>query len=69
MVIESLKSLSTCIQLRMTKHPSRKIMNFRHLLGCDTIVLENILSPSAGTHYDRNNTTYYNCHCMDDRMV
>ena len=27
----------TCIQLRMTKHPSRKVMNFRHLLGCDTI--------------------------------
>ena len=24
--------------LRMTKHPSRKAMNFRHLLGCDTIV-------------------------------
>ena len=21
----------------MTKHPSRKVMNFRHLLGCDTI--------------------------------
>ena len=33
MVVESLK-----IQLRMTKHPSRKVMNFRHLLGCDTIV-------------------------------
>ena len=30
--------LSTCIQLRVTKHPSRKVMNFRHLLGCDTIV-------------------------------
>ena len=29
--------LSTCIQLRMTKHPSRKVMNFRHLLYCDTI--------------------------------
>ena len=29
--------LSTCIQLRMTKHPSRKVMNFRHSLGCDTI--------------------------------
>ena len=29
--------LRTCIQLRMTKHPSRKVMNFRHLLGCDTI--------------------------------
>ena len=38
MVIESLKSLSTCIQLGMIKHPSRKVMNFRHLLGCDTIV-------------------------------
>ena len=22
----------------MTKHTSRKVMNFRHLLGCDTIV-------------------------------
>ena len=21
----------------MTKHPSRKVMNFRHLLSCDTI--------------------------------
>ena len=30
--------LSTCIQLRMTKHPSGKVMNFRHSLGCDTIV-------------------------------
>ena len=30
--------LSTCIQLHMKKHPSRKIMNFRHLLGCDTLV-------------------------------
>ena len=28
--------LSTCIQSRMTKHPSQKVMNFRHLLGCDT---------------------------------
>ena len=27
---------STCIQLRMTKHPSRKVINFRYLLGCDT---------------------------------
>ena len=24
----------------MTKHPSRKVMNFRHLLGCDTIVFK-----------------------------
>ena len=23
----------------MTKHPSQKIMNFRHLLGCDTIAI------------------------------
>ena len=35
MVIESVH-LSICIQLHMTKHPSRKVMNFRHLLGCDT---------------------------------
>ena len=27
----------------MTKHPSRKVMNFRHLLGCDTIADANIL--------------------------
>ena len=39
MVIESLKKLHlrTCIELRITKHPSRKVMNFRHLLSCDTI--------------------------------
>ena len=30
--------LSTCIQLRVLKHPSRKVINFRHLLSCDTIV-------------------------------
>ena len=36
--------LSTCIQLRMTKYPSRKVMNFRHLLGCDTIGV-NIIDP------------------------
>ena len=24
--------------MRVTKHPSRKVMNFRHLLGCDTIL-------------------------------
>ena len=36
--IKSLEAhLSTCIQLHMTKHPSRKVMDFRHLLGCDTI--------------------------------
>ena len=29
--------LSTCVQLCMTKHPSRKVINFRHSLGCDTI--------------------------------
>ena len=33
--------LRICIQLRMTKHPSRKVVNFRHLLGCDTIVKMN----------------------------
>ena len=39
MVIESQElHLSTCIHLRETKHPSRKVVNFRHLLGCDTIV-------------------------------
>ena len=30
--------LNTCIQLHMTKHPFQKVMNFRHLLGCDTII-------------------------------
>ena len=40
MVRESLKS--TCIQLRMIKHPSRKVMNFRHLLGCNTVEGERI---------------------------
>ena len=30
-------TLSACIQLRITKGLSRKVMNFRHLLGCDTI--------------------------------
>ena len=29
--------LTTCIQLRMAKYPFRNVMNFRHLLGCDTI--------------------------------
>ena len=29
--------LSTCIQLLIIKHPSRKVQNFRHFLGCDTI--------------------------------
>ena len=29
-----------CIQLRMTKHPSRKVMNFRHLLGCNCHTIE-----------------------------
>ena len=38
MVIESLRSF-TKVQLCMTKRPSRKVMNFRHLLGCDTIVI------------------------------
>ena len=30
--------LSTCIQLRVLKRLSRKVINFRHLLSCDTIV-------------------------------
>ena len=29
--------LSTCIQLCMTKYPSQKVVNLRHLPGCDTI--------------------------------
>ena len=33
----------------MTRHPSRKVMNFRHLLGCDTIV------PSVSSSLGRNN--------------
>ena len=31
------RHFSTCIQLLITKHPSRKVLSFRHLLGCDTI--------------------------------
>ena len=30
-------SLKYLQSLRITKHPSRKVMNFRHLLSCDTI--------------------------------
>ena len=37
--VKLMVKLSTCIQLRMIKHPSRKVMNFRHLLSCDTIGL------------------------------
>ena len=33
----------------MTRHPSRKVMNFRHLLSCDTIV------PSVSSSLGRNN--------------
>ena len=37
MVIKSQElHLSTCIELRVLKHPSRKVINFRHLLSCDT---------------------------------
>ena len=43
--------LSTCIQLRITKHPSQKVMNFRHLLSCDTIVYDDHLDHySDGLH-------------------
>ena len=39
----------------MTKHPSRKVMNFRHLLSCDTIVSVGVPDwPQAKTKY------YYN---------
>ena len=31
--------LSTCIQVLIIKHATLKVENFRHLLGCDTIVL------------------------------
>ena len=34
-------NLSTCIQLRVLKHhPSGKVVNFRHLLSCETIVFQ-----------------------------
>ena len=33
------RHLNHCIQLLIIKCPSRKVSNFRHLLGCDTIVL------------------------------
>ena len=32
---KGLKSFN-CIQLRIFKNPSRKVVNFRHLFGCDT---------------------------------
>ena len=41
--------LSTCIQLRMTKHPFQKAMYFRHLLSCDTIILEWLLLRNLAT--------------------
>ena len=31
------RHLCTCIQLLITKRPSRNVLNFRHLLGCDII--------------------------------
>ena len=44
--------LSTCIQLRMTKCPSRQVMNFRHLLGCDTKIMSSRhLSLCKGNFY------------------
>ena len=38
MVIESLKSFTKYLH-SIAKHPSRKVLNFRHLLGCDTIAI------------------------------
>ena len=41
MVIEvSRASLKYLHSIAYEKHPSRTVMNFRHLLGCDTIVIE-----------------------------
>ena len=40
--------LSTCIQLRALKHPSSKVINFRHLLSCDT--MEKVGSLKARSH-------------------
>ena len=34
----------------MTKHPSRNVMNFRHLLSCDTI--------GAGENYNKTGTFF-----------
>ena len=62
--------LSTCIQLRMTKHPSRKVMNVRHLLGCDTIVALLVLEikvakfPSEEGNESSNSDTYPRKTCL-----
>ena len=34
-------------QRDMTEHPSRKVMNFRHLLSCDTIGNNNLYVKKA----------------------
>ena len=50
MVIESLKSFTKYLHsIACEKYPSRKVMNFRRLLGCDTIVTQNTTGdPSLG---------------------
>ena len=40
---------STC----MTKQPSRKVMNFRHLLGCDTIASDEECSEKTGINAEK----------------
>ena len=45
MVIESLKSFTLVLAFNcMTKHPSQKVMNFRHLLSCDTIAAMHVMN-------------------------
>ena len=40
MVIKSQElHLSISIQLHVLKHPSRKVIDFRHLLSCETIAV------------------------------
>ena len=61
MVIESVKELhlSTYIQLRMTKHPSRKVTNFRHLLSCGTIERQGKLLFKINYAFDKDQTTRF----------
>ena len=45
MVIEGLKSFTYVLAFNyMTKHHSQKVMNFRHLLSCDTIAAMHVMN-------------------------
>ena len=63
--------LSTCIQLRVLKHPSRKVINFRHLLSCDTIVtyfklhLPNLVKSHHLFEFNRRQTIIFEIKCLE----